>query len=84
MSKLGNRVAKLEKLNSPITGHMTAINGMRMFVADGDPVILWKWARRGPAGQTINEFRESIGLKRVDVPGCDEPREVRIEGKSYE
>ncbi len=76
MSRLKTRVVKLEKRNSPISGHMTTINGVRTYVADGDPVMLWTWGIDGPAGQTINEFRESIGLSRVDLPCCDEPRVV--------
>lgn len=80
MNKLKNRLAKLEARTSPISSHFTTFNGMRMCVAKGDPVTLWTWAIRGPAGQTINEFRESIGLTRLDVPGCDEPRDV-TEGK---
>ena len=74
MSRLEKRVEKLESHNSSSPNDGLIINGTRICVADDDPIVLWGWAHREPPGETINEYRKSIGLTPQNIPGWDEPR----------
>lgn len=74
MSGLKKRLEKLESHNSSSPGDEVILNGVRVCVVAGDPVILWGWAHRGPPGETINEYRKSIGLTPQDIPSWDEHR----------
>jgi len=76
MNKLERRVVKLEQQVAPKIFDIVVINGVRSCSAPRDPIILWGWSQIGPPGETINEYRESIGLKRIDDPRCDEPRVI--------